>query len=268
MFHVSCSMNLNELTIKQAHQGLKEKKFSSVELTEACLERIKKIDDKIKAFITVTEELALKQAKAADQKGDFSKPLTGIPAAIKDLFLIKGIKTTAGSKILENYVAPYTASSVERLGEPVILGKTNLDEFACGSSTETSAFGQTKNPWDLKRVPGGSSGGSAAAVSADECIFSLGTDTGGSIRTPAALCGIVGLKPTYGRVSRYGVIAMASSLDQVGPITKTVEDAAILLNQIAGLDKNDSTTAAQAVPDYTADLNQGIEGLKIGVPKE
>jgi len=263
-------MNLNELTIKQAHEGLKKKDFSSVELTKACLSQIKKIDDKIKAFITVTEDEALKKAKAVDKAGDFSNPLTGIPAGIKDIFCTKNVRTTIGSKILENYVAPYSGSVIKKLEDQnyILLGKTNMDEFACGSSTETSHFFQTKNPWDINRVPGGSSGGSAAAVSANQCIYSLGTDTGGSIRQPASLCNIVGLKPTYGRVSRYGVIAMASSLDQVGPMTKTVEDAALVLEQIAGLDKNDSTTLNKPVPNYSAEIKKDIKGLKIGVPKE
>ncbi|MFA6215926.1 MAG: Asp-tRNA(Asn)/Glu-tRNA(Gln) amidotransferase subunit GatA [Patescibacteria group bacterium] len=263
-------MLLNELTIKQANEGLKKKDFSSVDLAKACFDRIKKTDDKIKAFVTLTEDLAIKQAEAADRAKDFSQPLAGIPAAIKDIFCIEDIRTTAASKILENYIAPYTATTVKKLlsAGSAVLGKTNMDEFACGSSTETSHFGQTKNPWDLKRVPGGSSGGSAAAVAADQCLYALGTDTGGSIRQPASLCNIVGIKPTYGRVSRYGVIAMASSLDQVGPMTKTVEDAAIVLEQLAGSDKNDSTTVNHEVPKYSELIKKGIKGLKIGVPKE
>ena len=263
-------MKLNELTIKEANEGLKEKKFSCVDLTKACLDQVEKTDDKVKAFITITKDEALKKAKEVDKAGDFSKPLTGIPAGIKDIFCTKGIKTTSGSKILENYIPPYSATAVEKLAKEsvVIVGKLNMDEFACGSSTETSYFGPTKNPWDLERVPGGSSGGSTACIAADQCIYSLGTDTGGSIRQPASLCGVVGLKPTYGRVSRYGVIAMASSLDQVGPVTKTVEDAAIVLNQIAGVDKFDSTTVNKEVPDYTANLKKDIKGLKIGIPKE
>lgn len=263
-------MKLNELTIKQAHEGLQQKKFSSVELTKACFEQIKKTDDKINAFITTSEEQALKTAEAADKAGDFTKSLTGIPVAIKDLFCTKDIKTTAASKILENYIPPYSASSVKKIEEQkgVIAGKVNLDEFACGSSTESSYFGPTKNPWDLARVPGGSSGGSVAAIAADQALYSLGTDTGGSIRQPAALCGVAGLKPTYGRVSRYGVVAMASSLDQVGPITKTVEDAAIVLGEIAGQDKKDSTTVPVEVPDYQAAIKKDIKGLKIGIPQE
>ena len=263
-------MKLNELTIKQAHEGLKKKQFSSVDLTKACLEQIKKTDDQIKAFVTLAEEEALAVAQAADKAGDFSQPLTGVPAAIKDLFCTKDIRTTASSKILENYIPPYSATSVKKIEDQqgVIIGKVNLDEFACGSSTESSYFGPTKNPWDLSRVPGGSSGGSVASMAADQAIYSLGTDTGGSIRQPAALCGAVGLKPTYGRVSRYGVVAMASSLDQVGPITKTVEDAAIVLSQIAGPDKKDSTTVPVAVPDYQAAIQKDIKGLRIGVPQE
>jgi len=268
-------MQLNGLTIKQAHDGLVKKDFSSLELTQACLQQIEKVDGKetkaaLNAFITVTVNQALAQAKAADQAGDFSKLLTGIPVAIKDLFCTAGIKTTAASKILSNYTPPYSATAIEKLQSqnPVIIGKANLDEFACGASTETSFFGPSRNPWAINRVPGGSSGGSATAVAASECLFALGTDTGGSIRQPAAMCGVTGLKPTYGRVSRYGVIAMASSLDQVGPITKTVEDAALVLNQIAGYDLKDSTTVDKLVPDFTAKLNQSIKGLKIGVPKE
>ena len=263
-------MNLNELTIKEAHEGLKEKKFSSVDLTKACLEQIKKTDEKIKAFITVTEEVALKQAEAVDKKGDFSNPLTGIPAGIKDIFCTKDIKTTAASKILENYIPPYSATVIEKLEKQnyILLGKNNCDEFAMGASTENSGFFPTKNPWDVERVPGGSSGGGAAAVAADQCLYSLGTDTGGSIRQPSSLCNTVGLKVTYGRVSRYGVMAYASSFDTIGPIAKTVEDAALVLNTIAGIDKKDSTTPPKEVPDYTTRLSQDIKGLKIGIPKE
>jgi aspartyl-tRNA(Asn)/glutamyl-tRNA(Gln) amidotransferase subunit A len=263
-------MNLNELTIKQANEGLNKKDFSSVELTKACLAQIKKTDDKIKSFITVTEDLALKQAKAVDQAGDFSKLLTGIPVAIKDLFLTKGIKTTAASKILQDYIPPYTATAVKKLEAcgAVILGKTNLDEFAMGSSTENSGFFPTHNPWDLTRVPGGSSGGSAAAVCANQSLYALGTDTGGSIREPASFCGITGLKVTYGRVSRYGVVAYASSFDTIGPLAKTAQDAALVLQAIAGNDPADLTTPNVAVPDYSAELNQNLKGLKIGIPKE
>jgi len=263
-------MSLNELTIKQAHDGLVKKEFSCRELTAACLDKIKKVDGQIKAFITVTGEGALAKADELDKQGDFSEPLAGIPVGIKDLICTQGVKTTAASKILENYVPPFSATVFEKLKaqNAVMVGKTNLDEFACGASTETSYFGPTRNPWDLTRVPGGSSGGSASAVAAAECIYSLGTDTGGSIRQPAALCGVVGLKPTYGRVSRYGVVAMASSLDQVGPITKTVFDAALILNHLAGVDEKDSTMVDRPIPDYTKNLSQEIKGLKIGVPKE
>ncbi len=263
-------MNLNELTIKQANDGLKKKEFSSVDLTKACLERIKKVDDKIKSYITVTEDVALEQAKAADKMGDWSRPLAGIPVAIKDCFNTKGIKTTAASKILENYIPPFSATAYKKLaGEgSVLLGKVNLDEFTMGSSTENSGFFPTHNPWDLRRVPGGSSGGSAAAVAGAECLYSLGTDTGGSIREPASFCGVVGLKVTYGRVSRYGVMSYASSFDTIGPITKSVEDAALVLQAIAGPDPKDSTAPKVPVPDYSAELKKEIKGLKIGVPKE
>ncbi|NUM25515.1 MAG: Asp-tRNA(Asn)/Glu-tRNA(Gln) amidotransferase subunit GatA [Candidatus Buchananbacteria bacterium] len=263
-------MKLNELTIAQASSGLQKKEFSSVELTKACFDEIKKTDKKIEAFLTLTEDSALAQAKEADQRADFSKPLTGIPYAAKDIFCTKGVRTTCSSKILENYIPPYSATVIEKIQEQsgVMLGKVNMDEFACGSSTETSYFAKTKNPWDLERVPGGSSGGSVAATASHQCIYSLGTDTGGSIRQPAALTNLVGLKPTYGRVSRYGVIAMASSLDQVGPLTKTVEDSAILLGQLAGRDEYDSTTLDVPVPDYASEIKRDIKGLKIGVPKE
>jgi aspartyl-tRNA(Asn)/glutamyl-tRNA(Gln) amidotransferase subunit A len=262
-------MKLNELTISQANEGLKNKEFSAKELTKACLDRIDETESKLNAFITLNKESALAKAEEVDKKGDFSNPLTGIPVGIKDLFCTADIKTTAASKILENYTPPYSATSVEKLGEgAVILGKNNLDEFACGSSTESSYFGASKNPWDIDRVPGGSSGGSSAAVAAAQCLYSLGTDTGGSIRQPASLCGIVGIKPTYGRVSRYGVMAMASSLDQVGPLTKTVEDSALVLEAIAGTDRKDSTTVNQPIPKYSQEIKKDIKGLKIGIPKE
>jgi len=263
-------MQLNELTISQAHEGLKKKDFSSVELTKACLEQIKKTDDKIKAFITVTEDIALQQAKVADKAGDFSNPLTGIPHAPKDVFCTKDIRSTGASKILDNYIPPYSATAVEKLNElrGVILGKVNCDEFAMGGSGENSGYFVTKNPWDLERVPGGSCSGSAAAVASDMCLYSLGTDTGGSIRQPAGFCGITGLKVTYGRVSRYGVMAMASSLDTIGTFAKNVEDAAIILKHIAGRDKNDSTTPEVKVDDYSAEMKKSIKGLKIGLPKE
>jgi len=265
--------NLNELTIKQAHEGLAKKEFSCVELTQNCLDRMKSVDGKLHAHLSVDDKRAVEQAKAVDNEisksNDFDT-LTGVPCSIKDVINVIGFNTTAGSKILENFNAPYDATATAKLKESkaVILGKTNPDEFACGSSTENSAFGPSKNPWDQTRVPGGSSGGSAVAVEADECIYALGSDTGGSIRQPASLCGMVGLKPTYGRVSRYGLLAMASSLDQIGPMTKTVEDSAIVLNAISGNDPNDSTTVDRKVPDYTKNLDKDIKGLKIGVPKE
>lgn len=264
------SMQLNHLTIKQAHNGLAKKEFSAVDLVKACLEQIKKIDKKVSAFISVTEKEALGQAQLVDTKiakGGKIGILEGIPAAVKDNILVEGVKTTAGSKMLENYVASYDATVIKKLKAAgmILLGKTNLDEFAMGSSTETSYFGPTKNPWDLKRVPGGTSGGSAAAVAADECVYALGSDTGGSIRQPASFCGVVGLKTTYGRVSRYGLIAMASSLDQIGPITKTAEDARIVLEAIAGRDEMDATSVA----DKKQEVKEiSLKKIKIGVPKE
>ncbi len=265
--------NLYELSIKKASDMLCLGEISSLELTKSCLDRIEKLEPKVDAFITVTKDLALKQAKASDERRRAGKPLSiidGIPIAIKDLFCTKGVRTTAASKILDDFVPQFESTATQKLWEAgaVLIGKTNLDQFAMGSSTETSAYKTTKNPWDLSRVPGGSSGGSAAAVAADMCIAALGTDTGGSIRQPASLCGIVGLKPTYGRVSRYGVMAMASSLDTIGPMTKTVEDAAILLSIIAGRDKYDGTTLLNPVPNYTKSLGREIKGLKVGVPKE
>ena len=264
-------MSLHTLTIEEAHEKLKNKEISAVELTQSCLDRIKKTDDKIEAFLAVAEKEALDQAEQADVKIKDGKiePLTGIPVAVKDAILVKGIKNTCGSKILENYTAPYDATVIEKLktAGAVILGKTNLDEFAMGTSTENSAFKTTKNPWDLTRVPGGSSGGSAVAVTADQCLTALGSDTGGSIRQPAALCGIVGLKLTYGRVSRYGLAALASSFDQIGPFAKTVTDAAWMLNTIAGHDPKDSTSFTEAVPNFV-NLHPQIKGKKIGIPKE
>jgi aspartyl-tRNA(Asn)/glutamyl-tRNA(Gln) amidotransferase subunit A len=257
--------DLTKLTIKEAHDGLKSGEFTSVELTKAFLERIKEKDKEIKAYVTVTEGLALEQAKRADKiiKNGEMNVLTGIPCAIKDIILIKDVKCTASSKFLENYVAPYNATVIEKLEKmgAVFLGKTNLDEFAMGSSCENSAFFPTKNPRNLERVPGGSSGGSAAAVASDMCVYALGTDTGGSIRQPASFCGITGLKPTYGAVSRYGIIAYASSLDQVGPLTKNVEDAKIVFETIKGIDKMDSTST-----DLKKENN--LNKLRIGVPKE
>jgi len=263
-------MELTKLKIKETHDGLVKKEFSALELCKSYLEKAKKEDKKLSAFITITEDLALSQAKKIDEMISKEKEipiLAGIPCAIKDNILVEEIKCTAGSKILENYIAPYNATVVEKLQErgAVILGKTNLDEFAMGSSTENSAFGPTKNPNDLSCVPGGSSGGSAAAVAADLCLFALGSDTGGSIRQPASFCGVVGLKPTYGAVSRYGLIAFASSLDQVGPITKTVEDCNFIFDAIKGKDKMDSTSIEfTELKKWKAE----IKNLKIGVPKE
>lgn len=265
-------MGLESLTIHEARKKLDDKELSSVELTKAVLSRIEKTEDKLNSFVTVAGDEAMKSAEIADGMIAAGKvtPLTGIPLAIKDIFCTKGLLTTCSSKMLYNFVPPYDATAVSRLKAEgaVIVGKTNMDEFAMGSSTETSHFGTTKNPWDITKIPGGSSGGSATSVSADQCIASLGTDTGGSIRQPASLCGMVGLKPTYGRVSRYGVIAFASSLDQVGPMTKDVEDSAILLGSIAGFDPKDSTSIKTDVPDYKDMLSGDIKGLKIGVPKE
>jgi aspartyl-tRNA(Asn)/glutamyl-tRNA(Gln) amidotransferase subunit A len=266
-------MKLNELTAHQAYIGLRRKDYSSVELTKACLDQIRKVDKEIGAFVTVTDELALKQAKAVDEKiarGEEIKPLEGIPCAIKDNILIEGLRCTCSSKILENYIASYDAFVIKKLKEQgaVFLGKTNMDEFGMGSSTENSALKKTKNPHDLTRVPGGSSGGSAAAVASDMCIYALGSDTGGSIRQPASFCGVVGIKPTYGRVSRYGLVAMASSLDQIGPITKDCEDAALVLREISGPDTKDSTCVNFDVPDYTEAIPWGIKNLRVGVIKE
>ncbi len=267
---------LNQLTITHALSGLQQRKFTSVELTQACLKRIAHVDKKIKAFITVTSDYALKQAQKADEiyqnhpEKIKDYPLLGIPVSAKDLFSTKGILTTAGSNILKNYIPPYDATVIKRLKNAgaVILGKTNLDAFAHGSSTEASDFFTTLNPWDQTRLPGGSSGGSAASVIADETIFSIGTETAGSIRQPAAWCGIVGLKPTYGRVSRYGVIAMASSTDSPGPMCKTTKDAALVLQVLAGKDQFDSTTSPKLIPDYLGLLNKSIRGLKIGYAPE
>lgn len=266
-------MKLYSLTIHKLHEKLKRKEVSSVEVTKEVLNRIGEVEERIRAFVTITRDEALKDAEEADRRFSSGKditPLTGIPVSIKDIFCTKGIKTTCASRILEGFIPPYDATVVKKLkgSGVVIVGKNNMDEFAMGSSTENSAFHITKNPWDLERIPGGSSGGSAASVAAGEAYASVGTDTGGSIRQPASLCGVVGMKPTYGRVSRYGMIAFASSLDQGGPITKDVKDCAILLNAIAGYDPLDSTSINQPVPDYLKAIEGGVRGLKIGIPKE
>ena len=265
-------MELYNFTIKQAQEKLNSKEISAEDLVKVFIERIEKNDSNINAFLTRTFDDALEQAKEIDKKriqGEKMGELAGIPMAVKDNILTEGIKTTAGSKILENYIAPYDATVFKILKNngAILLGKTNLDEFAMGSSTENSAFQKTKNPWDVNRVPGGSSGGSAAAVAASECIFALGSDTGGSIRQPASFCGIVGLKPTYGRVSRFGLIAYGSSLDQIGPLTKNIEDAAIVLKIISGKDKFDSTSSDEKVPEYFDSL-KSKEKIKIGIIKE
>ena len=265
-------MSLYQLTVHEAHDLLKKKNISSVELTKAVIDRIHHVDSKTKAFVTVTEDLALQQAKQADERiaiGEINT-LTGVPALIKDNMCTKGVLTTCSSKMLHNFKPPYNATVVHKLEDcgMVMVGKANMDEFAMGSSTENSAFFVTHNPWDLERVPGGSSGGSAAAVAADECIYALGSDTGGSIRQPAGFCSVTGLKPTYGRVSRYGLVAFASSLDQIGPLTKDVTDCAILMNAISGHDRRDSTSVTNPVPDYTKSLIPELKGLHLGVPKE
>ncbi len=265
-------MELYELSIEEAHRLLKTNEISSVELTRAVLDRITSVESSVDAYLTVAEDRALKQAQAADEQiaNDRCEPLTGIPLAVKDVICTQGVETTCGSKILANFIPPYNATVIEKLQRrgAVIVGKTNMDEFAMGSSTENSGFKNTRNPWDLARVPGGSSGGSAAAVAADMCLAALGSDTGGSIRQPASFCSTVGLKPTYGRVSRYGLVAFASSLDQIGPLTKNVADCAVMLNAIAGYDSADSTSVPQDIPDYTAVLNKGLKGIRVGIPEE
>jgi len=287
-------MGINKLTIKEANEGLEKGEFTSLDLTKTCLERIKEVDKKINAFLLVDEAGALESAKQSDQRRKTKQavgPLDGIPYALKDVFCVEGMKTTAASKILEDFIPPYSATVYEKLCDAgaVLLGKVNTDEFTMGSSTENSAFGVTKNPWDLERVSGGSSGGPAAAVAADMCLFALGTDTGGSIRQPASFCSTVGLKVTYGLVSRYGVMSYASSFDTIGPLAKSVEDTAIILNVISGQDKKDGTTVIKNLPDYTktlgpsrlggqsrqgraqtdrAEADDDIKGMKIGLPKE
>ncbi len=264
---------LHQLTVHEAHELLKQRKISSTELTKSVLKRLAEVEGQVHACVTIVEDIALQEAGKVDgciKTSDAIAPLTGIPTLIKDAICTKGIRTTCSSKILEDFVPPYDARVIENLQaqKAVIVGKTNMDEFAMGSSTEHSAFFPTRNPWDLTRVPGGSSGGSAAAVAADETIYALGSDTGGSVRQPAALCSVVGFKPTYGRVSRFGLIAFASSLDQIGPLTKDVTDCALVMNAIAGYDARDSTSVRYPVPDYTRQLIPDIKGLKIGIPKE
>jgi aspartyl-tRNA(Asn)/glutamyl-tRNA(Gln) amidotransferase subunit A len=260
------------LTLQAACNLLRQRQLLSVELTQAVLDRIVRLDNDIRAYLTLTPELALEQAAEADRQRAAGEdhPLLGIPLAIKDVICVEGVPTTCGSRILENYVPPFSATVVEKLRQAgaVILGKTNTDEFAMGSSTENSAFFTTRNPWDLDRVPGGSSGGSAAAVAAGMALGALGSDTGGSVRQPASLCGVVGIKPTYGRVSRWGLVAFASSLDQIGCFGRTVADAATLLGTIAGYDRHDSTSVERPVPDYLASLDGDVRGLRIGVPRE
>jgi len=264
--------DLWRLTAHEAHEKLREKEFSAVDLTQSVLERIEAVESKVNAYITTTPELALEQAKDADRRyaNGTATPLTGIPVGVKDLIVTKGTRTTAGSKILENFIPPYDSHVYQQLRKAgaVMVGKANLDEFAMGSSTEHSAYGTTHNPWNLDLVPGGSSGGSAAAVAAGECLISLGSDTGGSIRQPSALCGVVGLDPTYGRVSRFGIVAFGSSLDQVGPIGRDVEDVATMLQCIGGHDPRDSTSNPEPMPDVRHYLGREIKGMKIGVPKE
>ena len=262
-----------KMTATELAEKIKTKQLKSVEVTQAFINRAKEVDPKIKAYIGINEEYALAQAKISDQKVSEGKDLgtlEGVPVAIKDNILIKDLKMTASSKILENYIAPYDATVIEKLKNAgaIFVGKTNLDEFAMGSSTENSAFFTTRNPWNLEHIPGGSSGGSASAVSAMTAPLALGTDTGGSIRQPASCCGIVGVKPTYGRVSRFGAVAFASSLDQIGPMSKTVEDSALMLNVLAGYDKKDSTSINKPVPNYLANINKDLKGIKIGLPKE
>ena len=266
-------MKLFEQPAHVLHDMLVNKEITSLELTEAVLARIDEVEGDVQAYLTVTRDEALAQAKAVDEKiarGEEIAFLEGIPGAIKDNICTKGVKTTCASRILQKFVPPYDATVVQKLAaqNPVVLGKTNLDEFAMGGSTENSAFHPTHNPWNTDCVPGGSSGGSAAAVAAGTAVWALGSDTGGSIRQPASFCGVVGMKPTYGRVSRYGLVAYASSLDQIGPITKDVTDCANILNIIAGRDEMDSTSIDKEVPDYTKSLVQDVKGLKIGLPKE
>ena len=266
-------MQLTNLTIREAHELLTSKKVSSVELTQAMLERIHDVDKKVNSYVTVTDGLALEQAKKADEriaKGENITPLTGIPFSMKDCISTRNIRTTCSSKILENYVPQYNATVTNKLADSgaVLVGKTNMDEFGMGSSTENSGLFTTRNPWDIERVPGGSSGGSAAAMSAGLATFTIGEDTGGSVRQPASFCGVTGIKPTYGRVSRYGLIALASSFDSIGPFARDAYDCATVLEAIAGNDPLDSTTYASPVPNYTANIDKPVKGMKLGIPKE
>jgi aspartyl-tRNA(Asn)/glutamyl-tRNA(Gln) amidotransferase subunit A len=261
-------MKLHALTVCELREKLRHGEVSAREATQALLERIAAVDGKVKAYNWLNADDALAQASKVDGKSD--KPLAGVPIAVKDVLNVNGQPCTCSSKILQGYVAPYDATVIAKLraAGAIFVGRTNMDEFAMGSSTENSSWGTTRNPWDLSRIPGGSSGGSAAAVAADEAFAALGSDTGGSIRQPAALCGCVGLKPTYGRVSRYGLVAFASSLDQIGPFTKTVRDAALLLGIFSGHDAMDSTSVPRGAPDYVASLDRGVKGLRVGLPKE
>jgi aspartyl-tRNA(Asn)/glutamyl-tRNA(Gln) amidotransferase subunit A len=265
-------MNLHELTIEQASGLLEKKEISSVELTRAVLDRIDAVEDKVAAYLTVDSDGALAQAEEADQRlaAGSGGPLTGIPLGIKDLMCTKGLRTTCASRILENFIPPYDATVITRLKNAgaVLVGKLNMDEFAMGSTTEHSGFKVTRNPWNLERIPGGSSGGSAAAVAADMCLGALGSDTGGSIRQPASHCGVVGIKPTYGRVSRFGLVAFASSLDQIGPLGKSVADCAMMLDAIAGHDPRDSTSVKEPVPVFSAFPENDLNGIVIGIPTE
>jgi aspartyl-tRNA(Asn)/glutamyl-tRNA(Gln) amidotransferase subunit A len=266
-------MQLHTLTIQQAHQLLVTKQVSSIELTQATLDRIHEVDKQVQSYVTVTDDLALEQAKKADEriaKGENVTPLTGIPFSMKDCISTRGVRTTCSSKILENYVPQYNATVTNKIADAgaVLVGKTNMDEFGMGSSTENSGLFTTSNPWDLERVPGGSSGGAAASLSASLCTFSIGEDTGGSVRQPASFCNVTGIKPTYGRVSRYGLIALASSFDGIGPFARDAYDCATVLEAIAGHDPLDSTTYQSPVPNYTANINKPVKGMKLGIPKE
>ncbi len=264
--------DLNWLTIREAHRLLSQREISSVELTRACLERIESVEDRVGAFLAITPDLAMEQAEKADRSlsSNGGGPLTGIPVQVKDVMCTRGIPTTCGSRMLEDYVPVYDSTAVARLLDcgAVVLGKGNMDEFAMGSSCENSAFHPARNPWDLDRVPGGSSGGGSASVASAEAVYALGSDTGGSVRQPAAMCGVVGMKPSYGLVSRYGLVAYASSLDQIGPIGRSVEDCALVLNAIAGHDPRDSTSLPGPVPDYLSGIENEIAGLRLGLPTE